>query len=183
MGRLVSQFLAGMGFDTIPDKLGVPQALMPGLETDSSRPIPSAIVGKLILAGIMLFATIEASELLGFAILSDMIARFTVFGGQLVISVVILAVGLYLANLAHKTIIENKLPNADFLATVARIAIIILSSAMALDEMGVAQEIINMTFGALLGAMAVAIAIAFGLGGRERAAQLLNDWRPKKKNQ
>jgi len=47
---------------------------------------------------------------------------------------------------------------------------------MALRQMGLANEIVNMAFGLLLGAVAVAVALAFGLGGREVAARGLEEW-------
>jgi hypothetical protein len=59
----------------------------------------------------------------------------------------------------------------------AQIFILFLAGAMALRQMGIANEIINLAFGLLLGAMAVALALAFGLGGREIAASQLEEWR------
>ena len=63
------------------------------------------------------------------------------------------------------------------LATLARISILVLAAAIALREMGLANEIINLAFGLLLGAVAVAAAIAFGLGGRDAAARQLEEWK------
>jgi len=62
------------------------------------------------------------------------------------------------------------------LAMAARLSIVVLAGAMALRQMGLANEIINLTFGLLLGAIAVAVAIAFGLGGRDIAARELAGW-------
>jgi hypothetical protein len=65
---------------------------------------------------------------------------------------------------------------AKILAQAARISVIIFVGAMALQQMGVAPDIVNLAFGLLLGAIAVAIAIAFGLGGRDVAADQLREW-------
>jgi hypothetical protein len=62
------------------------------------------------------------------------------------------------------------------LALAGRIAILVLSGAMALRQMGLANEIVNLAFGLLLGAIAVAVALAFGLGGRDIAARQLERW-------
>jgi hypothetical protein len=62
------------------------------------------------------------------------------------------------------------------LAQAARIAVITFSGAMALQQMGVATDIVNLAFGLLLGAIAVAIAIAFGLGGRDVASEQIREW-------
>jgi hypothetical protein len=62
------------------------------------------------------------------------------------------------------------------LAVAARVAILVLAGAMALRQMGLANEIVNMAFTLILGAIAVAVALAFGLGGREVAARQLEEW-------
>jgi hypothetical protein len=65
---------------------------------------------------------------------------------------------------------------AGLLAMAARVSSLVLAGAMALRQMGLANEIINLAFGLLLGAIAVAVALAFGLGGRELAARELEGW-------
>ncbi len=65
---------------------------------------------------------------------------------------------------------------ANSLAVVARVAILMLAGAIGLRAMGLANEIINLAFGLVLGALAVAAAIAFGIGGRQVAARKLEQW-------
>ena len=62
------------------------------------------------------------------------------------------------------------------LATVARVAIIVLAGAMGLQRMGLADEIVNLAFGLTLGAIAVAAAIAFGIGGRDAAKRVIDGY-------
>ena len=93
-----------------------------------------------------------------------------------VIGLVILGLGLYLANLAATTIRVSGSGQSTVLATAARAAILILAGAMALRQMNVAEDIINLAFGLLLGAVAVAAAVAFGIGGRDLARQQLERW-------
>ena len=62
------------------------------------------------------------------------------------------------------------------LGQIARLAIIVFVGAMALQQMGIAASIVNLAFGLLLGAIAVAMAISFGLGGRDVASEQLRDW-------
>jgi len=88
----------------------------------------------------------------------------------------IVAIGLFLANLVSKAILATATVQAKLLALSARLAIIFLAGAMALRQMGLANEIINLAFGLLFGAIAVAVAIALGLGGREIAARELEEW-------
>lgn len=180
VARLATEMLTGIGFNSIPEKLGLKTASPAAGETADTAKSPAAFVGDIVLAGILLFATIEASEMLGFTILSDLASQFIVFAGQVIIGIIILGIGLFLANVAAKAIKASSLPSADFVSFAARMAIIIFASAMALGQMGIASQIINMAFGLLLGAIAIAIALAFGLGGRESAASVLEEWRKKK---
>jgi hypothetical protein len=89
------------------------------------------------------------------------------------LGLVVLALGLYLANLAEETIRSSGMRNSGLLATFARYAILLLALTMSLRQMGVAEDIITLAFGLLLGSAAVAAAIAFGWGGRELAREQL----------
>ena len=169
---LVSNLLAGIGFNSLPARLGMGG----GTPTTVGQRTPSEIVGSLVLAAIMLFATVEALRLLGFVVLADLLAEFIQLGGQILLGLIIFAVGLYLANLAAGVIRSGGTTNAELLALAARVAILVLAGAMALRQMGLANEIVNLAFGLLLGAIAVAAAIAFGFGGRELAARQLERW-------
>ncbi|MFQ6014608.1 MAG: mechanosensitive ion channel [Anaerolineae bacterium] len=167
---LITNLLTGAGFNAVLARLGL------GKEPAEGERTPSEIVGYLVLVAIMLFATIEASRLLGFVLLADLVAQFTAFAGQVILGLIIFAIGLYLANLAAKTVQASGVAQAGLLALAARVSILVLAGAMALRQMGLANEIINLAFGLLLGAMAVAVALAFGLGGREIAARELEEW-------
>jgi hypothetical protein len=72
---------------------------------------------------------------------------------------------------------ESDRANAGLLATVTRVVILVLAGAMALRQMDIANEIVNLAFGLLVGAVAVAVALAFGLGGRDSAMRLIEEWR------
>ncbi|MEE8163503.1 MAG: mechanosensitive ion channel, partial [Anaerolineae bacterium] len=167
---LVTNLLTGAGFNAILARLGL------GKEPAEGERTPSEIVGYLVLVAIMLFAAVEASRLLGFVLLADLVTQFTVFAGQVILGLIIFAIGLYLANLTSKTVLASGAAQARLLALAARVSILVLAGAMALRQMGLANEIINLTFSLLLGAIAVAVALAFGLGGREIAARELEGW-------
>jgi hypothetical protein len=175
VGRLVSglvtNLLAGIGFDTVPARLG----LTSGTPTVGRR-TPSEIVGALVLIAVMLFATVEAFRLLNFAALADLLAELIQLGGQVILGLIVLAIGAYLANLVADLIRSSGTSNAGLLALAARVAILVLAGAMALRQMGIANEIVNLAFGLLLGAVAVAAALAFGFGGREVAGRELERW-------
>jgi hypothetical protein len=130
----------------------------------------------LVLVAIMLFAAIEAARQLGFMLLADLLAQFLVLAGQILLGLIIIAIGLYLADLLARAVRNSNVQGAPTLATVSRVAIIGLAVAMGLRQMGVANEIVSLAFALLLGAIAVAAALAFGLGGRTVAGRELEAW-------
>jgi hypothetical protein len=176
IGRLLATFvtdlLTGIGFNSILVRLGI------GSEPKEGKGVltPSGLVGYLVLVTIMLFAIFEASSLLGFEALSFLMAELTVFGGHILLGLIIMLIGVFLANVAAKAIRTSATRQADMLAVVARVAILLLAGAMAIRQMGLANEIINLAFGMILGCIAVAVAVAFGIGGRDMAARKLEEW-------
>jgi hypothetical protein len=167
---LAANLLAGVGFNAVLGKLGFESELSEGQRT------PAEIAGSLVMVAIMLFAIIEAVDLLGFQMLAELVSDFMIFGGHVLLGLIIFGIGLYLANIAARTILSSNATQATLLAMVARISILVLAGAMALRQMGLANEIIVLAFGILLGAVAIAIAIAFGIGGRDLAAEALREW-------
>lgn len=139
--------------------------------TGSTSKTPSEIVGIVAFVGILLFAVVTATDILGLTSLTLIIEQIIVIAGRVLIGVIVFAVGLYFANLAYKLVASSGSGASKLLAQTARIAIIIFVGAMALQMMGIASDIVNLAFGLLLGAIAVAVAISFGLGGRDIAAE------------
>jgi hypothetical protein len=168
--RMTADVLAGLGFDRVLAILGLTKEPIEGQLT------PSEIAGYLVLVGTMLLASIEACNLLGFTALATMLVGFTVFLLQVILGLVIFGFGLWLANFAAQLIMASSAAYADLLALAARVCILVLAGAMALTEMGLANSIVILAFGLLLAAVGLAVALAFGLGGRELAARTLDEW-------
>lgn len=167
---LISGLLSTIGFDQLLVRLGIAREVVEGKRT------PSEIVGYLILVAIMLFAAIEAAAVLGFVVLSNLIAELTVLLGRVVVSVVIFGIGLYLAGVAKEVVLSSGSPHAELLSKLARLSVLVLAGAIALQQLGVADEIIVIAFGVLIGAIALTGVIAFGLGGRDVASRELSTW-------
>jgi hypothetical protein len=167
---LVANLLSGIGFNSVLAKLGFGKG-----EADGGR-TPSEVVGTLVMVALMVFAAMEASDMLGFAALSEILAEILGLAGHIALGLVIFGLGLFLANLAAKTLEATGSPQGWVLALLARVAILILTGAMALRQMGLANEIIVLAFGLVVGAISVALAIAFGIGGRDIAAKYLAKW-------
>ena len=134
------------------------------------------MVGTLVQVAVVWFALIQALELLGFDQVAVLMTDLLALAGRILLGLVIFLVGLYLARLAADAIRSSGVDQPNLLATAAQAAILVLTGAMALRQIGVANEIINLAFGLLLGAIAVAVALAFGLGGREVAGRELQSW-------
>ncbi|MEH1892559.1 MAG: mechanosensitive ion channel [Nostoc sp.] len=179
---LVTSILTNLGFNNIFTILGLttPSRRIVISTEPTTPPIPSRtpseIAGIVALVGIMLFATVAAVNILNIPALTALVSGIVIIFGRILAGLVIFAIGLFLANLAFNIITSSGDRQAQILGQVARIAIIALVSAMALQQIGVASDIVNLAFGLLLGAIAVAIALAFGLGGRDIAREQVQEW-------
>ncbi len=166
---LASNMLTSVGFDRLPDRLGIARATPAGSRT------PSQIAGTIIMVAIVLFAIMQAMPMLGFDLLADMMSEFLQFATRVLLGLVIFGFGLYFAKLVAGLIRDSGIDNAQVLSTVAQVAIIAVAGAMGLQQTGLAQEIVNIGFGIVAGAIGVAAAIAFGIGGRGAAKTIIDD--------
>ena len=168
---MLSGLLDGMGINELPGKLGIK-----GLFNDSFT--PTKLIGGAVMFFSMLTASISAVEKLNMAVVSNIFGRVLEFGGGILVGGIILIIGNFLGNLAHNKLSKNG--NAG-IANIARFAILGLVLAMGLRQMGLADNIVNMAFGFTIGAVAVAAALAFGLGGRDAAKAVADKWAAKVK--
>jgi hypothetical protein len=168
---LITNVLASAGFDGILAKLGFKGADRPG-----GRSL-SEIAGSLTLVVIMVFAAVEAANMIGFVSLNEVLRGLMEFGGQVLLGLLIFGIGLWLAGLAATTVRDSGVGQAETLAIVSRVSIVVLAGAMALRQMGLGERIIELAFGLSLGAVAVSVALAFGLGSRDIAAEQMRRWR------
>ena len=166
---LLSRMLDGLGANALPEKFG----LATGPADDFYL---SNLVGKIVSVFIMLFAGVEAANQLGFAQVSDIVSTLIEFAGQVLLGGVILTAGFWIAGLAHAAVIRISGDSAAGMAGILRAAILGLVLAMGLRAMGIADDIVNLAFGLVLGAIAVAFALSFGLGGREAAGKQMEHW-------
>jgi hypothetical protein len=180
VGELVKNILIGIGFDNLFHWLGLAASTVqpetPESEPGSKTWTPSELAAIAAQVGIMLFALVATTDILGIPALSLIMTGLLVIFGQILVGLLVFAIGLYLSNLVFSLITRSESKEAQFLGQAARIAVIALVSAMALQQMGIASNIVNLAFGLLLGAIAVAIALAFGLGGRDIAAEKIREW-------
>lgn len=137
---------------------------------------PSKVVAQVVLVAIMLFSAVEAARLLQFEAIAAMLADILDLAARVFFGGVIITVGVLLANFLAALIDRSTSGRDGFASTLVRWATIALATAMGLRFMGIADEIVILAFGLILGSAAVAAAIAFGVGGRETAHRLLERW-------
>lgn len=160
---IVKGLLQNTQVDSLPAKMGVQDVLGGQKVSDVVR------CGIIFFA--MLFASVAAADVLGFVQISDIVTTFIHFGGQIILGAIILVVGFWLSGIVAGVI--ERSGQSKCVANIVRTLIVGLVLAMGLKAMGIADSIVNLAFGLTLGSVAVAFALAFGLGGREAAARYL----------
>ena len=155
-GGLLEQVLAGFGTDRAVRELGV--------ETEQSA---SSVLAKVAQVAIVLFFAVMAAQLLGFPQITEFLSQVLELGGQVLFGGAIIAAGFFVANLLGRMVDGGTATN------LVRYSTIVIFAAMGLSFMGIAENIIELAFGALVVGGALAAAIAFGLGGRDAAARQL----------
>lgn len=183
---LTEEGLKSIGFDAIissiadaePIRVGREKMdLTPGVDTiDFSKFPPSRMIGLAVLIGIILFASVEAANMLGFDAMRDTLRNVVGGAGNLLLGAIIIALGVLLANILAAATQRSGNPSSEIMSVLVRWGVIALATAMGLTQMNVGTQIILLTFGLILGAVAVAVAIAFGVGGRDAAKRLLDRW-------
>ena len=172
--RMVANIIKGLIENTqinqLPAKVGLQQTM--GAQKISD------LVGYAIIFFAMLFAAIAAADLLGFVAISAIITMFIAFGANIILGAIVLFIGFWLANVIAG-VVERSEQGSQFLANIVRVLIMGLVLAMGLKAMGIADSIVNLAFGLTLGAVAVAFALSFGLGGQEAAARFLRKMQDK----
>ncbi|MGE0742885.1 MAG: mechanosensitive ion channel [Hyphomonadaceae bacterium] len=183
---LTEEGLKSFGFDSIissianaePVRVGREKMdLTPGVDTISLKTFPpSRMIGLAVLIGIVLFAAVEAARLLGFGAMAAMLSEVLGLASRVLFGVVIIALGILLANILAAAAQREGKPSSEIISTFIRWGVIALAAAVGLRFMGLANDIIVLAFGLILGSVAVAVAIAFGVGGRDAAKRLLDRW-------
>lgn len=193
VASLIEQVLPSLGLDRMLGGMGLfpagstpPPAPASAVEPTPSATLsqatpasggamtPSKVVGQVVLWAIMLFAATEAARLLGFAAIAVLLQQVIELFGRVLFGGIIIALGVMLAKLLSDMVKRSSGATSDtFASTLVRWATIALATAMGLRFMGIADEIVILAFGLILGSAAVAAAIAFGVGGRDPAKRVL----------
>lgn len=167
LAGLVTALLAGVGVNRLPERLGLPADVRVG-----GRDI-SELAGGLAMAAVLWLSVTQACEVLGFGVLTDAVASLGGVLARLVAALFVFTVGLWLAAVAARIVAASASSQAALLGRLARVAVLFFAGALALRQAGLPADIVSIAFGAVVGGIALAAAIAVGFGGRELAARLL----------
>ncbi|MGZ2410701.1 mechanosensitive ion channel-like protein [Sphingomonas sp. F9_3S_D5_B_2] len=171
-------FIAARFLKTIIEAIlpptGFDQAILStGVVPASTR--PSRIVANIAMIAIILAASIEAAKQLGGGTIAIFLAQVTELGGKVIFGTLIIVAGIFLARIIAN-LVGSGTGEGGYAQTIVRYAIIALFTAIGLTFMGLADQIVMLAFGLILGSAAIATALAFGLGGRDAAARILERW-------
>jgi Conserved TM helix len=135
---------------------------------------------------VILAALIIAFNGLGLTYITDLLGRLVLFAPKLVIATLIVVFGAYCARFIGSAVqdycTEAAIPDADILGRIARYIIMTFVVMIALSQVEIGGDIVQRTFLIILAGLVLAIALAFGLGGKDWAAALLERWWPRRKS-
>ncbi len=166
---LIETVLPSLGFDDSVRALGI----IPVTTT------PSRLVGSIAMTAVLIVGMMEAARKIGGDASAALLFQITELGGKVIFGTVIIVAGLFLARIIA-TLVGSSTGESGYARTIVKYAIIALFTAIGLTFMGLADQIVMMAFGLILGSAAIAAALAFGLGGRDAAAHLLEDWQDRR---
>jgi hypothetical protein len=173
--RFVDWLLKTIRFDTMADKAGISEVLRKGNLKTSAREVISGLVYWLI----MIMVLVMVVNALGLPKASDILASLFAYIPKVIGALFVLVVAMFLANFVSgivRTAAGNaNLPKPDIFAGISQWAIIIFAVTISLGELGIGTLLVTTTFNIILGGIVLALAIAFGLGGKDAAAKWLND--------
>ncbi len=164
---VVGRVLQAVGFDGWMEKGGIKQ-FFDRAETNQT---PHSILGKLVFWFVFIIALTMAADALGIPQVSAVLGQLIAYIPNIIAAILILILAALLANFVSGVV--RGATGSGLLASVARYAIIVYAAFAALTQLGIAVQLTANTFLILLGAVALAAALAFGIGGREVAQDIL----------
>ena len=166
---ITTRVLQGMGFQGWMEKGGIKQFF----DRSQTQQTPLSIIGQLIFWLVFIIAITMAVDTLGISAISDVLAQLIAYIPNIIAAILILVLATLLANFVAG--IVRGATGSNVVGSVAQYGIIVFAAFAALTQLGIAEELIAPTFLILLGAVALAAALAFGLGGQSVARQVVEE--------
>ena len=177
----IARGLRAINFNVLTERAGMDGFLRDGgIQTDTAGILALLFYWLVILASLII-----GFNLLGLTYITDLLGRVVLFLPKVMVALLILAFGAYFARFVGNAITAYcrnvHLQDADILGNLARYAIIAFVVLIALDQVNVGGDIVRQTFLIVLAGVVFALALAFGLGGKDWAAEMLERWWPRRK--
>ena len=152
--------------------------VMQAVERSGSHFNPSRVLANLVFWFVMFVVIMIAANALGMETLADVFSELVGYIPSMMAAIVLLIVGIVLGRFVGGLILASAgaIQGGPTLARVGRWGVIVLAIFMALQQLGIANEIVVTAFAILFGAVALALALSFGLGNRELAAEITRAW-------
>ena len=177
---LVNGLLKAVRFDMLADKAGISEVLRKGDLKTTAREIISGLVYWLVIIMVLVMVV----NALGLPNASDVLATLFAYVPKVIAALFVLVVAMFLASFVSGIVQiaagNAKLPKPELLAGISRWAIIIFAVTIALAQLGIAALLVTTTFNIILGGIVLALALAFGLGGKDAAARYLDELKQKR---
>ncbi len=175
VARLVAELLRRAGADRLFAEHG---GRVYGAQSQKIK--PSVVASELVKWLIRLVFLVAAANVLGMPQVSELLNQVLLWIPNLIVAAIILLVAPLLARFVRSAIEvgagQMGFTNAPLLGRIAEIAIVAFAVVIAINQIGIAANLVNIIFIGLVGAFALAFGLAFGLGGRDVAAQLTQSW-------
>lgn len=176
LAAAVAAILRTVKFNDLAQRAGLSGFVQKmGVHTDAA-----GFLAQLVKWFVRLIVLVTAFDALGLPAVSQVLQQILLFLPNLVVALVVLVIaGLAanaLAGVVRGATAESGLGNPDLLATIARVGVWAFAIVVAVNQIGIATTLINTLFMGTVGALALALGLAFGLGGRDTAAEILQGW-------
>lgn len=174
--RGLAAVLRSIRFNELAERAGLSDFIRRmGMDTDAA-----GMIGLVVKWFVRLIALVVAFDALGLPAVSEVLRQLLLWLPNVVVALVVLVIGglaaRALSNLVRGSASEAGLANGNFLAKAASVVVWAFAIVVAVNQLGIATELVNTLFMAVVGALALGLGLAFGLGGRETAAEIVRTW-------
>ena len=174
--RGLAALLRSIRFNHMAERAGLADFVKKmGMNTDAA-----GMIGLVVKWFVRLIALVVAFDALGLPAVSDVLRQLLLWLPNVVVALVVLVIGglasRALSNVVRGAANEAGLSNSNFLAKAAAVVVWAFALVVAVNQLGIATELVNTLFMAIVGALALGLGLAFGLGGRETAGEIVNKW-------
>jgi hypothetical protein len=172
--RAVARALRRIQLNALVKRGGV----LPGLDHGSTHVNPTRLIASLVFWAVMFAAMIVAADALGVDSLAQVFGDLVSYLPAMIAAIVVVIIAIVLGDFIEGLIMASAgaLHGGPLLARVGKGGVVLLGVFMALQELGVATEIVVTAFAIVFGAVALALALSFGLGNRELAGEITREW-------